>query len=67
LRRTANPPESPAAFLGLSMFSFVDLLDNVGRASLVGEGAAGKRNSGIGFSDGDPSGDALRWPAITGV
>lgn len=64
LRRIANPFGSPTAFLGLSMFSFVDLLDKLGRISLLGEGAAGKRNSGIGCSDGDCCGEALRWPAI---
>ena len=48
------------------MFSFVDLLDNGGASSRVGGGAAGKRNSGIGFSDGDPNGDALRWPGAIG-
>lgn len=48
------------------MFSFVDRLDKLGRTSRAGEGAAGKRNSGIGFS-GICCGDDLRWPAVIGV
>lgn len=36
----------------------------LGRISRLGEGAAGKRNSGIGCSGGVCCGEGLRWPAI---